>query len=62
MSNEIKICDICGIKLNEYFIDGKTINGPWAYMCIKCHKKLGFGFGIGKGQMFDTKTGKKIKG
>jgi hypothetical protein len=30
--------------------DGKTIHGPWAYMCEGCFKMFGVGLGTGRGQ------------
>jgi hypothetical protein len=31
-------------------VDGKTIMGPWAYMCDEHHKAYGCGLGTGRGQ------------
>ena len=55
-------CDICGATELKKIVDGKTIHGPWAYMCERCHAEFGLGFGTGRGQLFDTKTEVKIKG
>ena len=55
-------CDICGIILTTVFIDGRTIHGPWANMCSKCHKEYGCGTGTGYGQKYDINTTKKIEG
>ena len=30
--------------------DGRTISGPWAYMCEECFVRFGVGLGTGKGQ------------
>lgn len=30
--------------------DGKTIMGPWAYMCDNCFSSYGVGLGTGRGQ------------
>lgn len=46
-------CDICGYKGNTTIIDGKTHAGPWAYMCVDCHKDYGLGLGIGVGQKYE---------
>jgi hypothetical protein len=41
-------CDLCGSPARY---DAKTAAGPWAYMCLECHKrnaatmKLGTGLG-----------------
>lgn len=28
-------CEICKKPLKEYFVDGKTVWGPWAIMCFQ---------------------------
>lgn len=53
MSTEVKVsslpvCDVCGAGEAQY--DGKTVYGPWAYMCESCFVKLGSGLGTGRGQ------------
>ena len=45
-------CDFCGRTTMKKFIDGATIAGPWAMMCIPCHRTLGMGLGLGKGQLY----------
>jgi hypothetical protein len=40
-------CDFCTEKAKY---DGKTIMGPWAYMCLKCFGEYGIGLGLGLGQ------------
>lgn len=45
---EFPDCDICQILKAQY--DGKTVNGPWAYMCSDCFSQKGIGLGMGKGQ------------
>ena len=42
-------CDIC--KKEKAIIDGKTVYGPWAFMCEKCFHEVGIGLGLGKGQI-----------
>ena len=55
-------CNFCERDLNgQEFVDGKTRHGPWAIMCIPCHKVQGVGLGLGKGQKYDGK-GKKVEG
>ena len=51
--SEPTTCDCCNKAIAGSFIDGKTIYGPWAVMDTGCHKKLGMGLGIGKGQQYD---------
>lgn len=45
-------CEFGGEPITDVFIDGKTIMGPWASMCPKCHLTYGTGLGMGKGQMY----------
>lgn len=48
------VCDVCRIRTAVF--DGKTVYGPWAFMCKPCHKKVGVGLGLGKGSVLkDTK-------
>ena len=53
-------CEIleCGTNLSKepFFVDGKTIVGPWALMCPQCFLNLGIGLGTGRGQMYDPIT------
>ena len=47
-------CPFCTrdlVKL-EQFVDGRPSRGPWATMCVPCHKIHGVGLGQGKGQHF----------
>lgn len=41
-------CNFC--KTEEAAYDGKTIYGPWAFMCKNCFAQVGTGLGLGKGQ------------
>ncbi len=41
-------CDICDQQKATY--DGKTIHGPWAFMCEMCFALHGKGLGLGLGQ------------
>lgn len=52
-------CDFCQHEVTEW-IDGKTIYGPWANMCLACYKTRGIGIGLGLGQRY--KDGIKIAG
>jgi len=44
---ELPNCYFCG-KTAEF--DGKTQEGPWAFMCAACFAVHGVGLGLGKGQ------------
>lgn len=44
---ELPRCDICG---NEAHYDARTNIGCWMYLCEDCHKVLGVGLGMGRGQ------------
>lgn len=46
-------CDLCKMEAGpvqkaEY--DGKTVHGPWAFMCTEHFEAYGTGLGIGHGQ------------
>jgi len=45
-------CDICGAKNQSSIVDGRTKNGQWAVMCLKCHRSKGVGLGTGRGQVY----------
>lgn len=45
-------CDLCksqGLQVEAVY-DGKTIHGPWAYMCEEHYGAMGVGLGTGRGQ------------
>ncbi len=51
-------CDICGKKIKQYFVDGRTnldLHAPWGFMCILCHEESMVGLGTGKGQLYYKK-------
>jgi hypothetical protein len=58
------ICDFCNADLKtdskDFFVDGKTILGPWGLMCSKHFAQYGIGLGTGKGQKYNSKTLEKI--
>lgn len=53
-------CDLVGAVPTEHyniaekgeFVDGRTVYGSWANMCLTCHRKYGVGLGTGKGQRY----------
>ena len=50
-------CDICRMSIRGEalrFVDGKTVFGPWADMCIPCHEGNGVGLGTGRGQLYEA--------
>jgi hypothetical protein len=51
-SIDTRYCNICS-KPDEPVVatvDGKTVFGPWGWMCDICHVRYGVGLGTGKGQ------------
>lgn len=46
-------CDLCSARLLKHFVDGATKYGPWANMCLDCHKAVGVGLGGGRGQKYE---------
>jgi hypothetical protein len=62
LGNQPTKCDLCKGKFtDEFFIDGKTVYGPWAIMCTCCHSHSGHGLGLGKGQKYNSKTLLKVE-
>lgn len=55
-------CNICSQPFKNVFIDGRTRMGPWGLLCSGCHRTIGVGLGLGKGQLYDLKTLKKLEG
>lgn len=58
-------CDLCQKEDLTHFVDGKTQYGPWAMMCLTCHKRRGLGLGTGQGQLYEHRGENKyvkIKG
>ncbi|MCG3710367.1 hypothetical protein L5F64_02535 [Aliarcobacter butzleri] len=54
ISNDVEYCDFCGKIMSEelYLIDGKTKQGPWAWMCTDCFNEKGIGIKWGTGQLY----------
>jgi hypothetical protein len=51
-------CDTCPPdKPTEAAYDGKTKQGPWAYMCEPCFAEMGVGLGTGRGQRLVLRGG-----
>lgn len=50
ITSEYRACDF-GCSLAA-IVDGKTKEGPWAYMCAGCWSSRGVGrLGVGRGQL-----------
>lgn len=49
---QIPRCDLCQ---EQAAYDGKTQDGPWAYMCEQHFSQIGIGLGLGRGQRLVTK-------
>jgi hypothetical protein len=49
-------CQLCNKPIGDTFIDGRTVMGPWANMCPKCHRGSGTGLGLGKGQRYQKQA------
>lgn len=45
-------CQIGKEPITDFFVDGKTRQGPWGFMCATCHSRYGYGLGTGKGQSY----------
>lgn len=52
-------CDVCKHEGREPTVaayDGKTVYGPWAYMCEDHFHMIGVGLGMGRGQRLVLRT------
>ena len=56
--SEVPPKDDFGRKIIDTFIDGKTVQGPWALMTVDSYFRNGVGLGLGKGQLY-KKAGKE---
>ena len=54
-------CDICCKQIDDVFIDGRTVYGPWANMCCECQSQIGVGLGTGKGQKYERDNESWVK-
>ncbi len=45
-------CDVCLATIDDEFIDGALLTGPWARLCPACHRRWGAGLGMGRGQRY----------
>lgn len=56
-------CDLCGTPITNVFIDGKTRQGPWGFLCPSCHLlDCGGHLGLGFGQRYEKQSdGKWLK-
>ena len=54
-------CDVCKANITEEFVDGMTVYGPWANMCMSCFNIIGIGLGTGRGQLYRKHDDKFIK-
>ena len=50
-------CDICGEVEPDEYVDGRTKQGLWANMCMKCYRRHGVGLGVGRGQKYKKVVG-----
>lgn len=51
-----KTCQLCGCGLKDHFVDGRTRRGPWACMCLTCHRSESGKLGMGYGQKYSRKV------
>jgi hypothetical protein len=48
--------DDFGAPITDEFIDGATLQGPWAIMAPSTWKRHGRGLGSGRGQRYEKQT------
>jgi len=53
----MRTCDLCSRPLSDKAYDGRTIHGPWAWMCPTCFTANGTGLGLGYGQAYQFVKG-----
>jgi cytochrome c553 len=68
------ICQLCDCDVSDpaanirperqnKIVDGRLrTRSSWAWMCVPCHEAQGVGLGTGRGQLYDTLTGRKLEG
>ena len=62
MSKDPERCDICMGVIGPEFVDGRTTYGGWwACMCLACHRNVGVGLGIGRGQRYQRRNDVFVK-
>lgn len=48
-----EVCDFSADhRIVDEFVDGATVYGPWANMCMRCFREHGRGLGTGRGQHY----------
>lgn len=52
LGSEPTHCQVCEGPFHNKFVDGATFTGQWALMCKPCHKRMGRGLGMGRGQEY----------
>lgn len=58
----LPVCDLCaanGIR-RLAAVDGKTVSGPWANLCVSCHRTEGCGLGLGLGQRLQLRDASSL--
>jgi hypothetical protein len=53
---KVEDIDDMGVPIEDTFIDGATIYGPWAIMAPGSHKIIGRGLGNGRGQKYERQS------
>lgn len=54
MVEAIPACNVCkekGLPNIPALFDCKTIAGPWAFLCLPHYRAIGYGLGMGLGQI-----------
>jgi hypothetical protein len=55
-------CQLCErpFKKGDKVVDGATIGGQWCFMCVYCWSDNGVETGVGRAQIFDFETKRKV--
>jgi len=51
-TGDVPVKDDFGMTIGIEFIDGRTTQGPWAFMTPASHRAYGVGLGLGRGQRY----------
>lgn len=56
-----RICDLCHAHLGEQLVEGKTLEGYRAVMCLFCSRTRGVGVGFGNGTLYERIEGQMYR-
>lgn len=45
-------CEKCEKPIVSTFVDSATKRGLWGCLCLDCHRRIGVGLGLGRGELY----------